>query len=192
MVQSATQTANPETGEPAGGCAAKRLTAWRILIAFWLTFVAARLLVLLLREHKIPDLFLYPGSTHRDPLNYGIFLLAGVGGYLLLKPAANGRLACWLYGVGRGLTFDEFGMGRHLGDSYWQRASWDAGAVIAAGLGRLASGPAGEQSRPRHGVTTPWMVGRVVTFYYLLVRSLQPAERITRPKFERSEQRGPR
>ena len=169
-----------------------RLTARRVLIAFLITFLAARLLVLLIMAHKVPDLFLYLGGTHVHHLNCGIFLLAGVGGYLLLKPAANRRLACWLYGVGMGLTFDEFGMWLHLGGSYWQRASWDAVALIAAGLGLLAYGPALAHYRPRHWVTATLILALIMAFFYLLARSLHYAGRVMLPKLEHIEQQGPR
>jgi hypothetical protein len=184
--------ANLEAGKPSAGLAQDRLTARRILIAFLLTFVAARLLALLIMARKIPDLFLHLGGTHVHHLNHGIFLLAAVGGYLLLNRAPNRRLACALYGVGMGLTFDEFGMWLHLGGSYWQRASWDAVAVIAAGLALFAYGPALAQYRPRHWVTATSLLALVVTFFFLLARSLQHAERIMLPKLERIEQQGPR
>jgi predicted permease len=160
-------------------------------MAFLFTFIAARLLVLLIMARKIPDLFLYLGGTHVHHLNYGIFLLAAVGGYLLWQPAPNRRLACLLYGVGMGLTFDEFGMWLHLGGSYWQRASWDAMAVIAASLGLFAYGPTLAHYRPRHWATAALIVALVIPFFYLLAQSLQRAERIVLPKFERIEQQGP-
>jgi len=192
-VQSATPTANLlKSGEPAPGFVANRLTARRILFAFLVTFVAARLLVLLIMARKLPDFFLYLGGTHVHHLNYGIFLLAAAGGYLLLKPAPTRRLACWLYGIGMALTFDEFGMWLHLGGSYWQRASWDAVAVIASGLGLFAYGPALAQYRPRHWVTAILLLAFVITFFYFLTRSLQHVERIMLPKLQRIEQQGSR
>ena len=191
-MQRATPTANFETGKPTPELAYNRLTARRVLIAFLVTFLAARLLVLLIMAHKIPDFFLHLDGTHVHHLNYGIFLLVATGGYLLFKPAANRRLACVLYGVGMGLTFDEFGMWLHLGGSYWQRASWDAVAVIAAGLSLLAYGPALAHYRPRHWVTATLILALVITFFYLLARSLQHAERIMLPRLEHLEQQGPR
>ena len=65
---------------------------------------------------------------HVHHLNYGIFLLAGLGGYLLFQ-RPGGRaltLAGVVYGIGLALTFDEFGMWVRLGGNYWQRASLDA------------------------------------------------------------------
>jgi hypothetical protein len=110
----------------------------------------------------------------------------------MLKPAPNRRLACWLYGIGMGLTFDDFGMWLHLGGSYWQRASWDAVAVIASGLGLFAYGPALAHYRPRHWLTAILLLAFLITFFYFLAHSLQHAERIMRPKLQRIEQQGPR
>jgi hypothetical protein len=85
-------------------------------------------------------------------LNYGIFLLAGVGAYLLLrlpsgKSLRGGALA---YGIALALTFDEFGMWLHLGGSYWQRASLDATVVVAAVLALIAYARSIETFEARH------------------------------------------
>ena len=58
-------------------------TARLVLITFVLTFAAARILVYLIMARTLPDLFLFVGGTHVHHLNYGIFLLAGVGAVLL-------------------------------------------------------------------------------------------------------------
>jgi hypothetical protein len=188
----ATQTTDLEAGKPAPELVQARQTARRILIAFLFTFTAARLLALLIMARKIPDVFLYLGGTHVHHVNYGIFLLAAVGGYLLLKPAPNRPLACFLYGVGMGLTFDEFGMWLHLGGSYWQRPSWGAVAVVAASLGLFAYGPAFARYRPRHWASAALVLALIVTFFYFLPRSFEHAGRIVLPKLERIEQQGPR
>lgn len=99
------------------------------LFWFLLTFVTSRTLVFLIMARKIPDLFVHVGGTHVHHLNFGIFLLAGVGAYLLFRRPARARVPAALLGVGLALTFDEFGMWLNLGGSYWQRASWDAVAV---------------------------------------------------------------
>jgi len=80
--------------------------ASRILVSFLFTFMAARITVFLILSRRIPDLYLYLGSTHIHHLNYGIFLLSGVGAYLLLaRPDAKGlRWACTPYGIGLALT----------------------------------------------------------------------------------------
>jgi len=91
-----------------------------------------------------------------------------------------------------GLTFDECGMWLHLGGSYWQRASWDAVAVIAAGLALFAYGPALTQYRPRQWATAILIIALILAFFYFLARSLQHAERIMLPRLERIERQGPR
>lgn len=108
--------------------------ARRALLAFLLTFIAARVLVLLIMAQRIPNLYLFMHGTHVHHLNYGIFLLAAVGAWLLFgAPRGNSaRRAALLYGAAMALTFDEFGMWLHLGGSYWQRASVDAVVVIGA------------------------------------------------------------
>jgi hypothetical protein len=110
--------------------------ARRALFAFLLTFILARTVVLLIMAGRIPNLYLFLHDTHVHHLNYGIFLLAAVGAYLLFRaPQGNAaRRAAFAYGIAMALTFDEFGMWLHLGGSYWQRASIDATVVVAAVL----------------------------------------------------------
>jgi hypothetical protein len=114
--------------------------ARRALLAFLITFILARTLVLLIMARRIPNLYLFLRDTHVHHLNYGIFLLAGVSAYLLFRaPSGNSaRRAAFAYGIAMALTFDEFGMWLHLGGSYWQRASIDAMAVVAAVLALIA------------------------------------------------------
>lgn len=114
--------------------------ARRALLAFLLTFILARTLVLLIMSQRIPNLYLFLRGTHVHHLNYGIFLLAGVAAYLLFRAPAGdaARRAAFAYGVAMALTFDEFGMWLHLGGSYWQRASIDATVVVAALLALIA------------------------------------------------------
>jgi hypothetical protein len=119
-----------------------RLARWT-LSAFLLTFLLSRVLVLLIMSRRIPDFFLFVGQTHVHHLNYGIFLLVAVAGWLLFVPPTSNHLqrrAAILYGIGLGLTFDEFGMWLHLGGSYWQRTSYDAIVIVALILGLLAFG----------------------------------------------------
>ena len=127
-------------------------TARLLLVAFVLTFIAARVVVYLIMSRRMPDLYLHLGGTHVHHLNYGIFLLVFVGGWLLLLPPPRYRLTvpAILYGVGLALTFDEFGMWLHLGGSYWQRASWDAIVVLVSLFGLLASAPRRGELDRRH------------------------------------------
>jgi hypothetical protein len=103
-------------------------------------------------SRRIPNLFLFLQGTHVHHLNYGIFLLAGVGAYTLFRrpdgrPAEGAAL---VYGLAMALTFDEFGMWLHLGGSYWQRASVDAVIAVAAVIGLVAYAPSLKRLEAHH------------------------------------------
>jgi hypothetical protein len=122
------------------------------LFSFILTFITSRTFVFLIMSHQIPNFYFFLRGTHVHHLNYGIFLLAIVGGYSVFRSPA-GRAASITalgYGVAMGLTFDEFGMWLHLGGSYWQRASVDAVIIVAAVLGLCAYLPSLERFETRH------------------------------------------
>ena len=157
-----------------------RQIARRILTAFLFTFVAARVTVFLIISRRIPDLYLHLGGTHIHHLNYGIFLLSGVGAYLLFaRPHGRTLLGvAVLYGVGLALTFDEFGLWLHLGGSYWQRASFDAMVVIAALLALVIVAPALRRFRPTHWVTAAALGVAVIIFVVTFVDSFKYANRL--------------
>lgn len=170
-----------------------RRLARLVFFTFVLTFVAARVIVYAIMSHKLPDLFLYIGGTHVHHLNYGIFLLCGVGAYLLFARPAGVRLriAAVLYAIGLALTFDEFGMWLHLGGGYWQRASYDAIAVIAGTLGFFAFFPFRWALR-----RWPWRQAAMVlavgaVFFFILVESFQGIDKKLAPRLERLEQTVP-
>ncbi len=156
-----------------------RRAAW-ILVSFLFTFMAARITVFLILSRRIPDIYLHLGGTHVHHLNYGIFLLSGIGAYFLLaRPQARGlRWACVVYGIGLALTFDEFGMWVHLGGSYWQRASFDAIAVLGAFLALLAMAPRLSRFRPHHWFTASALLAAMLVFGVMLADSFQYAHRI--------------
>jgi hypothetical protein len=168
-------------------------TARRILAVFLLTFLSARVLVLLIMLRITPDLFLHMGGTHVHHLNYGIFLMSAVAGYLLIMRPTGRRFlaATYVYAFALALTFDEFGMWLHLGGSYWQRASFDAIVVIASVLGLIAVAPALGRFRPRHWYIAAAAGLMVMLFAVLLVLSLQRAEQRLIPELERIQERGP-
>jgi hypothetical protein len=165
-----------------------------VLAAFLLTFMCARIVVFLIMSRTIPDLYLHVKGTHVHHLNYGIFLLSALGGYLLFSHPTGRRLhvAAVLYGVAMGLTFDEFGMWIHLGGSYWQRASWDAVTVIGAGLALIAFAPSLRGFRPRHWLTALALTLALVIFAALFVRSFHYAGRKLGPKMREIESSAPR
>jgi hypothetical protein len=157
-----------------------RRLARPILVSFLLTFMAARVLVFLIVSRRLPDVYLHLGGTHVHHLNYGIFMLSGVGAYLLLKNPGP-RALFWsaiVYGIGLALTFDEFGLWLHLGGSYWQRASFDAVVVISGFLGLIAVAPELPRFRPHHWATAAVLAVAVTIFGLLLVDSLHYANRL--------------
>jgi hypothetical protein len=169
------------------------LRARWVLTWFLLTFLLARIVVLLIMTRRMPDLYLHVGGTHVHHLNYGIFLLAVVGTFALLGTldARGLKVALALWGVGLGLTFDEFGMWVHLGGSYWQRASFDAVVVVAGSLALVAVGPTLRRVRPRHVVTAALLAGAVAVFWVLLVQSVRHAGKRFGPRLEEIERAGP-
>lgn len=161
--------------------------------AFLLTFVAARILVLLIMTRRMPDLFLHVGGTHVHHLNYGIFLLAGVGAYLIfVRPDEIAlRIIAIVYGIGLALTFDEFGMWLHLGGAYWQRASFDAIVVIGAILGLLAYAPAIARFKTRQWLIATVIVSSLIVFCLLTSHSIENEETILKDKIRSIESQSP-
>ena len=156
---------------------ANRALARLIFFTFLLTFIASRVLVFLIMSRRLPDLYLYVGGTHVHHLNYGIFLLCGVGAYLLFaRPTQKRwRRAAVTYGIGLALTFDEFGMWLHLGGGYWQRASFDAVAVIIAILGFFAYFPVQVSLWKRYWWQSAIIILACIAFFVMLADSFQYA-----------------
>lgn len=163
------------------------------LAAFLLTFVAARVLVILIMTQHLPDLFLHTGGTHVHHLNYGIFLLAAVGAVLLFARLNDVQrdVCAVVYGSAMALTFDEFGMWLHLGGSYWQRASFDAVIVLLGIFGVLAFLPTWRRVSIKHFIAGGVLLGAVVLFYVLLFLSLKHANDKLMPRLLEMEQNGP-
>ena len=176
----------------AGMQSTRTANARLVFFTFLLTFTASRILVFLIMSRRVPDLYLHVGGTHVHHLNYGIFLLCGVGAYLLFgQPTGNWlRATAIAYGVGLALTFDEFGMWIHLGGSYWQRASFDGVAVITGILGFIAYFPFSLRRRPW------WQVVVIVTvtpvFFVMLYDSFRYAGKHLGPRMQAIEQSGPK
>lgn len=113
-----------------------------ILFSFLVTFMIARFIVYMVLGHWLPNFFLTVRGVHIHHFTYGVFILALIGLYLILRrPEVNSRrfeFVTILYGVGLALTFDEFGMWIRLQDGYWVRQSYDAVIVILFLLLNLA------------------------------------------------------
>ena len=164
-----------------------------VFAVFLLTFIAARVLVILIMARLIPDLFLHAGGTHVHHLNYGIFLLCTVAGVMLFFQLSD-RERWWCavaYGFSLALTFDEFGMWLHLGGGYWQRASYDGVIVVASLFGMLAFFPPLARMRAHHWITGGGILVVTALFYLLLFKSLDFADKRVSPRLERLENSGP-
>src|SRR5271154_5363593 len=149
-----------------------RALARVVFTVFLLTFIASRLLVILIMGRMIPDLFLHMGQTHVHHLNYGIFLLCTVAGILLFFQVSD-RERWWCavaYGFSLALTFDEFGMWLHLGGGYWQRASFDGVIVVASLLGMIAFAPPLQRMRAHHWITGGITEVATAVFFVILFK----------------------
>lgn len=163
--------------------------ARRALFGFILTFIAARTVVLLIMSHRMPNLYFFMRGTHVHHLNYGIFLLAGVGAYLLFRlPSGKDlRAAALAYGIAMALTFDEFGMWLHLGGSYWQRASVDAIIVVAAVLGLIGFAAAIRKFESRHVKASIAILIALIAFAVVLYDTSLQIGRVEGPRLESLE-----
>ncbi len=107
-----------------------------VFLSFLITFVVSRSYVYI-TSHDILELkFLidnvYIHGIHVHHLNFGIFILVITGFLALydLRPVLHRRLAV-LYGIGLGLTFDEFALWLKLKDDYYARISYEAIIIIS-------------------------------------------------------------
>mgnify|MGYP001459889216 CR=1 FL=1 len=170
-----------------------RVTARRVLYSFVLTFVIMRTAVLLIMTRRIPDLFVHVKGTHVHHLNFGIFLLAGVGAYLLLwqQHGTPLRIVSVLYGIGLALTFDEFGMWLFLSGNYWGRASFDAIVIIVGLLGTIVYAPVVRRFLPRHWTALVALIIALTVFGWLMRDSIRYAHQVVLPALEEVQAEGP-
>jgi hypothetical protein len=115
-----------------------------LLGSFLASFLFIRTSARLIRNPKItwwPGSVKTKGGLHLHHLVWGIVLLMA-SGFLnfVLRPASPGvEILAALFGIGAGLTLDEFALWIHLEDVYWStegRSSIDA-VVVATLLGGL-------------------------------------------------------
>ncbi|HZE14556.1 MAG TPA: hypothetical protein VE197_01955, partial [Mycobacterium sp.] len=115
-----------------------------LLAAFLVSFLFIRTSARLMRSPKVPW---WPGSVkttsglHLHHLVWGIvlLLLTGFLGFATHPAGLWNDILAAGFGIGAGLTLDEFALWIHLRDVYWEeegRASFDA-VVVAALLGGL-------------------------------------------------------
>jgi hypothetical protein len=170
-------------------CSESARLARLALFGFIITFIVARTAVFLIMSRLMPNLYFFLNGTHVHHLNYGIFLLAGVGAFLLFstRDKRELRVAALAYGVAMALTFDEFGMWLHLGGSYWQRASVDAIIVVAAVLGLIAFASAMRRFESRHVKASIALLIALIVFGVVLYDASVRIGRLAGPRLEALE-----
>ncbi len=114
-----------------------------LLLSMLASFLLIRTSARLMRSPKVPW---WPGSIqtegglHVHHLVFGIVLMLLAGFVLALQPGSPGlEIMAAAFGIGAGLTLDEYALWLHLEDVYWEeqgRRSVDA-VVIAALVGGL-------------------------------------------------------
>ena len=132
-----------------------------VLVGFILSFAFIRMSTRLMRSPKVPW---WPGSVvsesgvHLHHLVFGIvtMMIAGTLGFAAHGDSPCAEICGFLFGVGAGLTIDEFALWVYLDDVYWAeegRSSIDATVIAAGGdgAGRDRRQPARHRHRAREG-----------------------------------------
>lgn len=107
-----------------------------VFLSFLITFVITRTYVYItsndILEMRLFIEHVYIKGVHVHHLNWGIGILGIVGFMALydLRPVIHRRLAIF-YGIGLGLTFDEFALWLKLQDDYYARISYEAIMIIS-------------------------------------------------------------
>jgi hypothetical protein len=113
-----------------------------VLVGFILSFAFIRMSTRLQRSERVPW---WPGSivsgsgVHLHHLVFGIvtMMVAGAAGFLAFGRTPWTEICALFFGVGAGLTIDEFALWVYLDDVYWAeegRKSIDATVIAVAGM----------------------------------------------------------
>jgi hypothetical protein len=113
-----------------------------VFVGFILSFAFIRMSTRLMRSPKVPW---WPGSVvsdsgvHLHHLVFGIvtMMIFGALGFAALGESPYTEICAFGFGVGAGLTIDEFALWVYLDDVYWAeegRSSIDATVIAAAGM----------------------------------------------------------
>jgi hypothetical protein len=119
-----------------------------VLVGFVLSFAFIRMSTRLMRSPKVPW---WPGSVvsdsgvHLHHLVFGIvtMMVAGTLGFAAHGESPWAEICGFLFGVGAGLTIDEFALWVYLDDVYWAeegRSSIDATVIAAGAMGLVVLG----------------------------------------------------
>jgi hypothetical protein len=132
-----------------GGSGAVRTSVLIVFGSFLVSFLFIRTSARLMRSPKVPW---WPGSVttegglHLHHLVFGIILMliGGTLGFALDESQSPWiEIAAAAFGIGGGLTFDEFALWVHLEDVYWSeegRQSVDAAVIAIAFVGLVLTG----------------------------------------------------
>jgi hypothetical protein len=113
-----------------------------ILVGFILSFGFIRMSTRLMRSPRVawwPGSVVSDSGVHVHHLVFGIvtMMIAGTLGISALGQSPYAEICAFLFGIGAGLTIDEFALWVYLDDVYWAeegRSSIDATVIAAAGM----------------------------------------------------------
>jgi hypothetical protein len=119
-----------------------------VLVGFLGSFVFIRISTRLMRNPKVPwwpGSIVSEGGVHLHHLVFGIvtMMIAGTVGFALVGESPWFEVCALAFGIGVGLTIDEFALWVHLDDVYWAeegRRSIDATVVAALAMALLVFG----------------------------------------------------
>lgn len=119
-----------------------------VLVGFLLSFAFIRMSTRLMRSPKVPwwpGSIVSEGGVHIHHLVIGIvtMMVAGSLGFLAHGNSPWAEVCAFVFGIGVGLTIDEFALWVYLDDVYWAeegRSSIDATVLAAAGMGLILLG----------------------------------------------------
>jgi hypothetical protein len=113
-----------------------------VLVGFILSFAFIRMSTRLMRSPKVswwPGSVVSDSGVHIHHLVFGIvtMMAAGALGFLAFGRSPVAEICAFAFGIGAGLTIDEFALWVHLEDVYWAeegRSSIDATVIAGAGM----------------------------------------------------------
>jgi hypothetical protein len=163
----------------------ERQGVFLVLVGFVLSFAFIRMSTRLMRSPKVPW---WPGSVvsesgvHIHHLVFGIvtMMAAGTLGFAVHGESPWAEICGFAFGVGAGLTIDEFALWVYLEDVYWAeegRSSIDATVIAAAAMGLVVVGVnpldlGGESEGVAATVASGFILFAIVAICFLKGRNL--------------------